>query len=134
MSVEVLTVTQAIARVREVIEEGTGPFWVDGELSGFKRHLPSGHLYFDLKDGRSRISCVMWREQARRLRFEPADGMQLRAHGRFGVYEVQGRLQLYADALEPAGLGELQAALERLKAKLAAEGLFDTKRKRPLPP
>lgn len=105
-----------------------------GELSGFKRHHPSGHLYFDLKDPQGRISCVQWRDSARRLRFEPADGMEVRAHGRLGIYEVQGRLQLYVDALEPSGLGELQAALERLKARLAAEGLFDPARKRPIPP
>ncbi len=133
MSEATLTVTQILAIAKEAIEEGTGPVWVMGELSGFKRHQPSGHLYFDMKDGRCRISCVQWRDTARRLRFEPQDGMLVRVHGRLGVYEAQGRMQLYADALEPAGLGELQAALERLKAKLAEEGLFAAERKRPLP-
>ncbi len=133
MNGESLTVTQAVGLAKRAIEEGVAPLWVEGELSGFKRHLRSGHLYFDLKDAHSRVSCVMWRDSARRLRFDPSDGLSVRAHGRFGVYDVQGRLQIYADALEPAGLGELAAALERLKARLAAEGLFDPERKRPLP-
>ena len=133
MSRDGLTVSEALALAKDAIDAGVGPLRVDGELSGFKRHRPSGHLYFDLKDARSRLSCVMWREAARRLRFEPADGMLVRAQGRFGIYEVQGRLQLYAEALEPAGLGDLHAALERLKERLAAEGLFATERKRPLP-
>lgn len=119
-----LSVSQVLALAKQVLEDGTGPVWVEGELTGFKRHQPSGHLYFDMKDGRGRISCVMWRETAKRLRFEPMDGLVVRAHGRLGIYEVQGRLQLYADALEPAGLGALQAALEALKQRLAAEGLF----------
>lgn len=133
MSGECLSVSQALSLAKEAIEEGIGPLWVEGELSGFKRHSPSGHLYFDLKDARGRISCVMWRAKGARLRFEPVDGMQIRANGRLGIYEVQGRLQLYVESLEPAGLGELQAALERLKARLAEEGLFDLDRKRPLP-
>jgi exodeoxyribonuclease VII large subunit len=133
LTAESLTVSQVLSLAKEAIEEGIGRVWVEGELSGFKRHLPSGHLYFDMKDGRSRISCVMWRGRGRELRFEPADGMQVRARGRLGIYEVQGRLQLYVDSLQPAGLGELQAALERLKAKLDAEGLFAAERRRPLP-
>jgi len=133
VSPEALSVSEVLALAKQVLEEGTGPVWVTGELSGFKRHQPSGHLYFDLKDGRSRLSCVQWREQAKRLRFEPADGMLVRAHGRLGIYEVQGRLQLYVDSLEPAGLGALQAALEVLKNQLAQEGLFANERKRALP-
>jgi exodeoxyribonuclease VII large subunit len=134
MSMETLSVSEVLALAKRAIDVGTGPVWVVGEVSGFKRHQPSGHLYFDMKDGRGRISCVQWRDSARKLRFDPLDGMLVRAHGRLGVYESQGRLQLYVDALEPAGIGELQAALEALKARLAAEGLFDPSRKRPLPP
>lgn len=133
MTAETLSVSQLLAFAKQVLEDATGPVWVEGELTGFKRHQPSGHLYFDMKDARGRISCVMWRDAARRLRFEPADGLLVRAHGRLGIYEVQGRLQLYADALEPAGMGALQAALEALKQKLAAEGLFAGERKRLLP-
>jgi len=130
---ETLSVSEVLALAKRVLDSGTGPVWVSGELSGFKRHQPSGHLYFDMKDGRGRLSCVEWRESARRLRFDPVDGMLVRAHGRLGIYEPQGRLQLYVDSLEPAGIGELQAALDALKARLAAEGLFDSARKRPLP-
>jgi exodeoxyribonuclease VII large subunit len=133
VSGETLSVSQVLALAKQVLEDGTGPVWVEGELTGFKRHQPSGHLYFDMKDGRGRISCVMWRDGARRLRFDPVDGLLVRAHGRLGIYEIQGRLQLYADALEPAGLGALQAALEALKQRLAQEGLFEAERKRPLP-
>ncbi len=133
MNNESLSVSQVLALAKEALERGTKPFWVEGELTGFKRHQPSGHLYFDLKDSRGRISCVQWRDSARRIRFEPADGMLVRAHGSLGIYEVQGRLQLYVDSLEPAGLGELQAALERLKLRLAEEGLFASERKRSLP-
>jgi exodeoxyribonuclease VII large subunit len=133
VSVETLSVSQLLTLAKQVLEDGTGPVWVEGELTGFKRHQPSGHLYFDMKDARGRISCVMWRDAAKRLRFDPADGIQVRAHGRLGIYEVQGRLQLYADALEPAGLGALQAALEALKQRLAEDGLFAAERKRALP-
>jgi len=134
MSGEVLSVSQLLALAKDAIETGTEPAWVAGEITGCKRHQPSGHLYFDLKDSKTRVACVMWRDAARKLRFEPADGIEVRAHGSLGIYEVQGRLQLYVDAIEPAGLGELQAALERLKARLAEEGLFALERKRPLPP
>jgi exodeoxyribonuclease VII large subunit len=133
VTAETLSVSQLLALAKQVLEDATGPVWVEGELTGFKRHQPSGHLYFDMKDARGRISCVMWRDAARRLRFDPTDGLLVRAHGRLGIYEVQGRLQLYADGLEPAGMGALQAALEALKQKLAAEGLFASERKRALP-
>lgn len=134
MSEGTLSVSEVLALAKRAIDAGTGAVWVIGEISGFKRHQPSGHLYFDMKDGRGRIACVQWKENARRVRFTPADGMLVRAHGRLGIYESQGRLQLYIDAMEPAGIGELQAALEALKARLAAEGIFDAARKRPLPP
>ena len=71
MTAERFSVSQVLALAKEAIEEGIGPVWIEGELSGFKRHLPSRHLYFDLKDARSRISCVMWRDKGRALRFEP---------------------------------------------------------------
>lgn len=133
MRPEAIRVSELMQIAKAAIEEGTGPVWVVGEISGFKRHFPSGHLYFDLKDGNARIACVAWKEMARRLRFEPQDGLLVRAHGRLGIYEVQGRLQFYADAMEPAGIGELQAAFELLKRRLSAEGLFDEDRKIPLP-
>ena len=105
---------------------------VSGEISNFTR-AASGHLYFTLKDSAAQLKCVMWRSQAERLRFRPAEGDAVIAHGRVSVYEVGGVYQLYADYLQPAGRGDLAAAFERLKDKLAAEGLFDADHKRPIP-
>ena len=105
---------------------------VSGEISNFTR-AASGHLYFTLKDSAAQLKCVMWRSQAERLRFRPAEGDAVIAHGRVSVYEVGGVYHLYADYLQPAGRGDLAAAFERLKDKLAAEGLFDADHKRPIP-
>ncbi|MCB8934616.1 MAG: exodeoxyribonuclease VII large subunit [Candidatus Promineofilum sp.] len=105
---------------------------VTGELSNFTR-AASGHLYFTLKDGAAQIKCVMWRTQAERLRFRPAEGDAILARGRISVYEVAGVYQLYAESLQPAGRGDLAVAFERLKESLAAEGLFDAEHKQPLP-
>ncbi len=106
---------------------------VEGEISNYTR-ARSGHLYFTLKDDRSQLKCVMWRSSAERLRFDPQDGDAVRARGRVSVYEAGGVYQLYADRLQPLGQGDLALAFEQLKQKLAAEGLFDAERKKPLPP
>ena len=105
---------------------------VSGEISNFTR-AASGHLYFTLKDSAAQLKCVMWRSQAERLRFRPSEGDAVVAHGRLSVYEVGGVYQMYVDYLQPAGRGDLAAAFERLKDKLAAEGLFDADHKRPIP-
>lgn len=105
---------------------------VTGEISNFK-HYPSGHMYFTLKDDRSRLRCVMFRRENLRLRFRPEDGQAVIAQGDVSVYEASGEYQLYVRELVPGGHGELALAFEQLKAKLAAEGLFDESRKRPLP-
>lgn len=105
---------------------------VTGEISNFK-HYTSGHMYFTLKDDRSRLRCVMFRRENMRLRFRPEDGQAVVAHGDVSVYEASGEYQLYVRELMPAGHGELALAFEQLKAKLAAEGLFDEERKRALP-
>ena len=106
---------------------------VSGEISNFTR-AASGHIYFTLKDAGAQLKCVMWRSMAERLRFRPAEGDAVIAHGRVSVYEVSGVYQLYVDHMQPAGRGDLAAAFERLKDVLAAEGLFDPERKRPIPP
>ncbi|HLA42266.1 MAG TPA: exodeoxyribonuclease VII large subunit, partial [Aggregatilineales bacterium] len=106
--------------------------WVEGEISNYTR-ASSGHLYFSLKDENAQLKCVMWKTEAARLNFEPEHGDQILAHGKIGVYEVQGAYQLYADSLQRAGLGDLHRRFEMLKTKLEAEGLFDSERKRPLP-
>ena len=105
---------------------------VRGELSNFKIYS-SGHAYFTLKDAQSQLRCVMFRSRAQYLNFRPENGQAVVASGGIGVYEAAGAYQLYVDSLAPAGQGDLAAALAQLKARLAAEGLFDAARKQPLP-
>jgi exodeoxyribonuclease VII large subunit len=130
---QVFTVSQLTRLIRETLVEAFPALWVKGELSGVKR-APSGHVYFTLKEGNDAvIDCVMWRDDAPRLSFEPADGMQVEAFGGISVYAPRGRYQLYVRDMRPAGLGALLLELEELKRRLQAEGLFDPERKRPLP-
>ena len=105
---------------------------VRGELSNFKCYA-SGHCYFTLKDANSCIKGVMFRSRAQYLRFRPENGMQVVVTGNISVYERDGVYQLYADRMMPEGAGDLALAFEQLKAKLAAEGLFDASHKKPLP-
>jgi exodeoxyribonuclease VII large subunit len=128
----VLTVSQLNQRVRVALDSGLQELWVVGEISNF-RVPPSGHFYFSLKDARSQIAAVMFRSANQLLPFRPEDGMEVIIRGRVSLYEVRGDLQLYIDTMEPRGLGGLQLALEQLKKRLAAEGLFDDSRKRALP-
>jgi exodeoxyribonuclease VII large subunit len=118
--------------VRTHLEREYGDVWIEGEISNF-RPADSGHLYFTLKDDSGQIRVVMFRTQARLLRFRPENGLAIIARGRITVYESRGELQLSAEYLEPKGAGALQVAFEQLKAKLAAEGLFESSRKRPIP-
>ncbi len=106
--------------------------WVEGEVSEFKR-APSGHCYLTLKDDRSQLKCVMFKAAAARQAYMPRQGDRVRLHGKITIYEARGEYQLYMDLVQPAGLGDLYQEFERLKARLQAEGLFDTERKRPLP-
>ncbi len=103
-----------------------------GEISNFKRHV-SGHLYFSLKDEQARIQCVMFRQDAMRLTFSPADGMRVELTGSVSLYTTAGSYQFYAVGMSPDGLGALYQRFEELKRRLMAEGLFDAGRKRPLP-
>ena len=105
---------------------------VRGEIVSFKRHV-SGHLYFTLKDEQARVSCAMFRQQAARLDFQPADGMQVVVTGAAGLYPAGGTYQLYVDAMRREGAGDLFKRFEMLKRKLADEGLFDPALKKPLP-
>jgi exodeoxyribonuclease VII large subunit len=106
--------------------------WVEGEISNLSRPT-SGHLYFTLKDDATQLRCVMWRSEAARLRLALSDGMAVTAHGYISIYEAGGLYQLYVDSLRPAGEGALFQEFLHLKERLAAEGLFDTARKRPIP-
>ena len=131
---EPFSVRQITIYIRDLIDQDPrlGDVWVEGEISNFTR-ASSGHLYFTLKDEFAELRCVMWRSQAAWLGFEPAHGDKVLAHGQITVYEQRGQYQLACDALQPAGLGELNRQFELLKARLNAEGLFDEARKRPLP-
>jgi exodeoxyribonuclease VII large subunit len=122
-----------ISAVRSEVERLYTDVFVQGEISNF-RQADSGHLYFILKDNGAQIRVVMFRSQARLLRFRPDNGLQVIARGRVTVYESRGELQLSAEYLEPKGAGALQIAFEQLKAKLSAEGLFDASRKKHVPP
>jgi len=125
-------VRDLVAAVRTHIEREYTDTWVEGEISNFRAH-DSGHLYFTLKDENSQLNAVMFRSQARLLRFRPDNGMQVIARGRVTIYEDRGQLQMSVEYLEPKGAGALQIAFEQLKAKLEAEGLFDSARKKPIP-
>ncbi|MDW8281032.1 MAG: exodeoxyribonuclease VII large subunit [Myxococcales bacterium] len=129
-----LSVSELIRQAARTLESRFPDIWVEGELDSVKRHAPSGHLYFVLKDATGRLEAMMPRLRAQRLRFPPQDGLKVRARGRVSLYEPQGRFQLYVEEMEPWGEGELLRAFEELKARLAREGLFDSARKRPLPP
>jgi len=130
----VFTVTALNAYLRELLEtdEVLQDLWVRGEISNFSQPR-SGHLYFTLKDSEAAMRCVMWKPSAMRLRFTPTDGMLVEAHGALSIYPAQGQVQLYVDALRPAGEGALYQEFLRLRARLEAEGLFDPSHKRPLP-
>ena len=129
---KVWIVRDLVAAVRTRVEREYSDIWVEGEISNFRVH-DSGHLYFTLKDQNSQIRAVMFRSQARLLRFRPEDGMQIVLRGRVTVFEGRGELQLSAEYLEPKGAGALQIAFEQLKAKLESEGLFDASRKKLIP-
>lgn len=125
-------VADLLTQVRTSVERSYTDIWVEGEISNF-RPAESGHLYFTLKDGDAQLRIVMFRSQARLLRFRPDNGMQIIARGRVTIYEARGELQLSAEFLEPLGAGALQLAFEQLKKQLASEGLFDQERKKPIP-
>lgn len=128
----ILSVEQMNLQIKTLLEGQVGIVWVRGEISNFKAHS-SGHFYFSLKDAKSQITAVMFRGNNARLKFKPHDGMEVIVRARISVYEPRGNYQLLCDTMEPVGAGALQKAFEQLKAKLKAEGLFDTSRKIPIP-
>jgi exodeoxyribonuclease VII large subunit len=130
---EVYSVGQIAIYVRELLETDThlADLWVEGEVSNLTRSA-AGHTYFTLKDESAQLRCVMFRRQYAGTAFE--DGTQVTAHGRISFFERRGELQLNVDFVQPAGVGIWQAQLERLKAQLEEEGLFEPSRKRPIPP
>lgn len=130
----IITVTELTSYIKGIFENDrllTG-LWVKGEISNFKK-AGSGHMYFTLKDSSSCIRSVMFRTRALRLLFSPENGMAVRVRGYVSVYERDGNYQLYAEEMEPDGVGALYVAFEQLKEKLYREGLFDQARKRRIP-
>jgi len=114
------------------LDKQIGTVWVEGETAQVSRPV-SGHVYFQLKDRAAVLPAVMWRTNAERLKFKLEAGVRVRVRGKLGIYERDGKFQLYVDFAEPAGLGAAALALQQLKERLAAEGLFADARKRPLP-
>ena len=126
------TVFSLTQEIRDLLESQFEFVWVEGEISNFRAPV-SGHFYMSMKDEKAQIRAVMFRTQARCLRFLPEDGMKIIAQGRLSVYEPRGEYQLILDYLEPLGVGALALAFEQLKRRLAAQGLFDQAIKKPLP-
>jgi len=133
--VRILRVTEVARAIRETVraDERLRGLWVEGEV-GRVTISSAGHAYFTLKDERSQLQCVWFRDERLRSAFEPQAGLRIVVHGRVDLFEPQGALQLYVESIQPAGVGDLALRFEALKARLAEEGLFDATRKRPLPP
>ena len=128
----IYTVSALTAEIRSLLEEGFDFVWLEAEISNFASPS-SGHYYMSLKDENAQIKAVMFRMQARYLKFMPEDGMKVVARGRISVYEPRGEYQIILDYLEPLGVGALAAAFEQVKKKLSLEGVFDEDKKRPIP-
>jgi exodeoxyribonuclease VII large subunit len=135
MNENIWSVGELTRQIKDLLdgEHSLQRVYVRGELSNYKVY-PSGHHYFTVKDEEATLKAVMFRRDASRLRFRPESGMKVIALGRVTVYPRDGVYQLYVSELVPDGVGDLHAAFEQLKAKLAEEGLFDASRKKPLPP
>ena len=135
MSGQVLPVGLLTSYVKEVLESDPilTDVWIEGEVSSAVR-ASSGHVYFTLRDDNGQLKCVLFRAHAARQRYLPRAGEAIAAHGRVSLYERDGSVQLYADTVQPAGLGILALHIEQLRQRLEAEGIFDPSRKRALPP
>ena len=127
-----LSVSEISAALKRHVEQGFAHVRIRGEISGFKR-AASGHLYFSLKDDAAAMDAIMWKGSTQRLAFAPQDGIEVIATGKLTTYPGRSKYQILVETMEIAGEGALLALLEKLKAKLAAEGLFAPERKRPLP-
>ncbi len=132
--VRILKVSEVTRTIRGAVraEPRLSDLWVEGEI-GRVTISTAGHAYFALKDERSQLQCVWFRDDRQRSAFEPQAGLRIVAHGRIDLFEPQGALQLYVESIQPSGFGDLALRFEALKARLAAEGLFEAGRKRPLP-
>ena len=134
-SVQSITVSQLNSYVKVLLDsdKNLNNLYVSGEISNFKRHYSSGHLYFSLKDEKSVVKAVMFSGDACRLKFDIYDGMKVIVRGKVSSYEPSGQYQIYVYDISPQGIGELYTAFEQLKTKLYNEGLFDESLKKPIP-
>ncbi|MBE7054581.1 MAG: exodeoxyribonuclease VII large subunit [Ruminococcaceae bacterium] len=130
----IATVTQINNYIKAILDKVPvlQNVWIKGEISNFKLHS-SGHIYLTLKDEGAVLKAVMFKSAAASLKFKPADGMKILARGRISVYEAGGQYQMYIEEMEAEGTGDLYAKFEELKKRLSDEGLFDEKRKKPIP-
>ncbi|MBO5360861.1 MAG: exodeoxyribonuclease VII large subunit [Clostridia bacterium] len=135
MNIPVLTVGQINTYIKSLLDgdPNLNNVFLVGEISNFTNHYRTRHFYFTLKDQEAAIKAVMFRSSAQRLRFMPENGMRVIIRGRISVFERDGQYQLYADDMQPDGMGALNIAFEQLKAKLEAQGLFDSSRKKAIP-
>jgi len=129
---KILSVSELTKNIKSLLEDKFPFVWVSGEISNFRMPV-SGHFYFTLKDETAQINSMMFRGQNRNLKFQPEDGIIITGIGRVSVYEPRGTYQIIFEYFEPEGIGAIQIAYEQLKARLAKEGLFDEKFKKPLP-
>jgi exodeoxyribonuclease VII large subunit len=131
----IYSVTQITGLIKAALEETLpSKIIVAGEISDWKEHHTSGHCYFSLKDENAVLGCVMWASSFKNVKFSPENGLAVLATGYIDVYLPQGKYQLYVEKLEPAGVGALQRAFEQMRRRLEAEGLFDERHKKALPP
>src|SRR3974390_891488 len=128
----VYTVSELTARIRELLARNFTDVSGQGEISNC-RPATSGHIYFTLKDERAQVRCVLFKQQQRGMKFRPEDGLKVTVRGSVSVYEARGEYQIYVEAVEPMGRGELQGGVEQVKKKLDGGGLFDPARKKALP-
>lgn len=135
LSMTIITVSQLNMYTKTLIESSgaLNSVYVSGEISNFKSHYSSGHMYFSLKDSGGAVSAVMFKSDAAKLRFAPSDGMKVIVRCRVSIYEKTGTYQIYVSSMQPDGFGELYLAYEQLKDRLSKEGLFSPERKRPIP-
>jgi len=132
MNEQVFSVSEITGLIKLTLEESFSEISVIGEISNFKAHI-SGHWYFTLKDPNAQISCTMWKGLNNYVFFTPQDGLKVIVSGKITVYPPRGNYQIDVRSIKPAGIGELQAAFEKLKRKLSDEGLFDQQYKKPIP-
>jgi len=132
MAEKIYSITELTREIKQILEGSFPRVWVEGEISNYIRHS-SGHRYFTMKDQSAQLRAVIWKWTGQYLQFEPQDGIKVKACGQITVYEKSGQYQLIVSSILPAGVGELELAFQRLKARLAEEGLFDPDHKIAIP-